>query len=305
MHEAPDTPDVLSYYPYTPPSKLGRTKGEPRVPKLEEDTSMGVVAGSIRQGNEHYERRVFGNGDGLQKHVWHYEQEDVKDVVLSEIREEPKKVALFLPSMLKVDRKGRGGLFSPDAKLMENAVVLLTTLHEVMHESHEKAHKNADKLSLQRLGGTGTWQWKLPWKRMGGGDLSSTLQGYADGCKSSRGSSSTMHNNPCERDETLKREWVCNHFSKFKALHKGNEGWCRFMPHTFGYLQVLLGYAGKQAVYEVAHRILLWTLSGPPPSPGMVTLHACDSPSCLCVAHLTWGSHFGNNHYLKQKAAKG
>jgi len=204
----------------------------------------------------------------------------------------------FLPSMLRVDTTGRAGLFDPCYSLGVNAQSMLRCLGEVMHASHREHPAGAEHEMMSQGGFQASW--KLPWKVVEQGD----------------------------QDGELRNEggWVCDEYSKqrVQSYRKGRPGMrSRFAISSAGkYLQVLMGYSSKnkdsegghksrQAVYEYAHRIVLWAFRGPSFKEGNevphgIAMHACDRPTCLCVAHLSWGTSYDNNyHVVKSRRVSG
>eukprot|EP00983_Pelagomonas_calceolata_P036717 1134397-Pelagomonas_calceolata.AAC.1 len=223
---------------------------------------------------------------------------------------------------MEVKTAGGGGLFNPSAPLHTNAHVLLGCLHEVMHDSHQRLPCGVLEKDFCTTGygnGDGIWQWQRPWKKremcgevhenesLSGGSVRSSarISGIVD-CSVNReddGAGSSMG----EGDGCQWSDWVCSDYSKHKVESTGNKLYRSFNNHKKGgYLKVLLGYSHHKhrAVYKFAHRIVLWAFCGPPlqnGGPHLITLHACDRPTCLCVAHLSWGTSRDNNHHVVKK----
>ena len=68
-------------------------------------------------------------------------------------------------------------------------------------------------------------------------------------------------------------------------------------PLKSGYITVVLGYKGKGVqVLELAHRLVLWAIKGPPPTSMMypVAMHTCNNKSCLNPMHMMWGENKDN-----------
>ena len=79
-----------------------------------------------------------------------------------------------------------------------------------------------------------------------------------------------------------------------------------YMTNCDGYLRVRLGGSHNAHQDEFAHRITLWALLGPPPTPPprpatadgerkpphrrMVAMHSCSNRDCVCPFHLRWGT---------------
>jgi len=68
-----------------------------------------------------------------------------------------------------------------------------------------------------------------------------------------------------------------------------------------GYIQVYLAYDRRAAVSresapirEGAHRIVLWSVVGPPSSDNYVAMHSCNNTRCLNPLHLAWGTRQEN-----------
>ena len=62
---------------------------------------------------------------------------------------------------------------------------------------------------------------------------------------------------------------------------------------SLGYLTITLGYLGKKkaTVTEYAHRLVLFSIHGPPPDEDTnVAMHTCHNPGCLNPHHLVWGT---------------
>lgn len=60
------------------------------------------------------------------------------------------------------------------------------------------------------------------------------------------------------------------------------------------YLRVYLGVdASSTPVYEYGHRIVAWSVFGPPLH-GQEVMHICHNPRCLSPFHLKYGSHAEN-----------
>ena len=60
------------------------------------------------------------------------------------------------------------------------------------------------------------------------------------------------------------------------------------------YLNVYLGRSSTNTpVYEYGHRIVAWSMLGPPMD-GEEVLHNCDNPKCLSPYHIKYGSHREN-----------
>ena len=75
------------------------------------------------------------------------------------------------------------------------------------------------------------------------------------------------------------------------------------------YLKVYLGTnASSSPVYEYGHRIVAWSVLGPP-LPGQEVLHSCHNPKCLSPLHLKYGTHAENMGPVaerrREKSAKG
>lgn len=299
------TRDLLSYYPNTPSKRLGRRSGQ-AWHKQEEDRNWNVVAPSVQTRHGDFERAKYGScanqGEG---DVWFFEREGVKDQKCSQDQEQGH--AFFLPAMMEVKTTGKGGLFNPSIPLHANARVLLGRLHEVMHDSHQRLPYGVPETDLITSGASdGLWQWQRPWKKKVGGVREIESLGSSSGSGASTsgivdcgvkreedgaGSSMGTGGGGCQWSD-----WVCSEYSKHKVDSTGNKYHSSFNNHKKGsYLRVLLGYSHTKhrAVYEFAHRIVLWAFCGPPVRNGgqdLVALRACDRPTCLCVAHLSWGA---------------
>ncbi len=80
-----------------------------------------------------------------------------------------------------------------------------------------------------------------------------------------------------------------------------------------GYLTVRLNpHAPGPAMYEKAHRLVLWQLQGPPPRPNVTlrrycAMHTCSNKMCLNPAHLVWGTYAENatGNYGRAKKERG
>jgi hypothetical protein len=60
------------------------------------------------------------------------------------------------------------------------------------------------------------------------------------------------------------------------------------------YLKVYLGVDSHSIpVYEYGHRIVAWSMFGPP-KPGHEVMHTCNNPKCLSPLHLKYGTHAEN-----------
>lgn len=94
---------------------------------------------------------------------------------------------------------------------------------------------------------------------------------------------------------------ICMEFDKGKVQAVKGLG-----VHPQGYLEVELGWdkeksLGGKRVFEKAHRLVCWAFHGPAPSPGMVVMHTCNKPTCLCPMHLKWGTQKENSQGRKKK----
>ena len=66
-------------------------------------------------------------------------------------------------------------------------------------------------------------------------------------------------------------------------------------PQRLGYLHVYLGTKDKKPEMEYAHRLVLYSIYGPPPDEeSCVAMHTCNNPGCLNPHHLVWGSDLDN-----------
>ena len=71
----------------------------------------------------------------------------------------------------------------------------------------------------------------------------------------------------------------------------------RYMSHTkAGYLSLHVGWAGKHATKELAHRAVTWAIKGPAPAAMQypVIMHSCNNKRCLNPMHLKWGENAEN-----------
>ena len=333
-----EPPDVLSYYPKTPPSRLGRHRREYWHCKPEKDPNWDVVSPSIYGRSCGCARVVYCTNDAAQQQhpiQWFFEREDKEGLILQPDQngEVPEDVAsAFLPSMLHVKTTGKAGLFSRTHSLKINAETMLEGLQEVMHTSHKHHPAGARaKGDMKALGGH-FWEWKLPWRVVGqrlqvhhahasscGGRSSSSCSNSSSSSHvSTHGSHANVGCSAAGRvvDGEPWSDWLCSTYSKCNVeSSRAKNGGMRNIAclKQNRYLQVLLGYSYDKStpVYEYAHRIVLWASSGPPPmrDAGQVghkiAMHACDNPACLCVAHLSWGNPIQNNHHVvkKQKAS--
>lgn len=328
-----ETPDVLSYYPKTPPSRLGRHRHEHWHSKPEKDPNWDVVSPSIHGRSCDCARVVYCVNEGTQQQhpvQWFFERQDKEGLKLEpdENGKVPEDVAsAFLPSMLNVKSTGKGGLFSPTHSLKINAETMLEGLQEVMHSSHKHHPPGARAKGDMKAQGGHFWEWKLPWRIVGQRFQVDHAHASPCGGSSSSNSSSSYgstHGSHADAGCSGARRgvdgepwsaWLCNTYSKCNVeSSRAKNGGLRSIAclKQNRYLQVLLGYSyGKAApVYEYAHRIVLWAFCGPPPARDAgqvghkIAMHACDNPACLCVAHLSWGNPIQNNHHVvkKQKA---
>lgn len=90
---------------------------------------------------------------------------------------------------------------------------------------------------------------------------------------------------------------ICMDFDKGKVA--GVKG---MKLHSHGYLKIKLGWDRQKqlVVWEKAHRLVCWAFHGPPPAPGSVVMHTCNTPSCLSPKHLKWGNQRQNSQGRKQ-----
>lgn len=288
-------------------SRFGESKAKPK------DGDPTMCENSLDHGG--FARRAYGRCDGLQSHKWFFEEHACALM-------EGSQTELFLPSMRRVlhgkenKKKGGGGLFDKRQCLHDNAYYLLLRIHGLMHESHHKEPEgegmHVSELSKEH-GCLPVWQWKLPWMKLSRehGESSTALEQRrrvgGDGGPSLRKRSGT-------RDVGVGGKgvgpWLCSHYSKVKMQREGNKDGHHFCVHEQGYLEVKLGRDEKgRTVYENAHRIVLWANCGPPKPRvdglAMCALHACDNPTCLCVAHLSWDTYKANNHFNVKRRKTG
>lgn len=69
--------------------------------------------------------------------------------------------------------------------------------------------------------------------------------------------------------------------------------------HNSGYIQVKIGRRPKSRggwLSELAHRLVLWSIWGPPPADLVrpVCMHVCNNSMCLNPDHLVWGTSLQN-----------
>jgi hypothetical protein len=78
------------------------------------------------------------------------------------------------------------------------------------------------------------------------------------------------------------------------SISKKKTGGASSPPRRHRYLQIALGRVGGKTYKELAHRLVLWAMEGPPTDPAMEAMHTCDNTQCLNPHHLVWGSHKEN-----------
>lgn len=70
-----------------------------------------------------------------------------------------------------------------------------------------------------------------------------------------------------------------------------------------GYGRRCVKVDGKWIVRDV-HRMACEAAHGPPPFPGAVAMHSCDTPGCYEPTHLSWGTQADNLHDAARKGRR-